>query len=94
MEKRRDKRASNAQELEKQQNIEDRADKNHDFNTEMSIFMTKKANYTVLQRFHHGGNDFHLLFVKFPALEMFFQKKNLVLLLNKCRNKGKANGEG
>ena len=70
-EKRKDKRGSNAQKLEKQEDIEKKADKNHDFNTKTCISMTKKANYTVLQRFHHGENDFHLLFVEFPALEMF-----------------------
>ena len=65
MEKRRDERGSNAQKLEKQEDIEKKADKNHDFNTKTSVSMTKKANYTVLQRFHDGGNDFQL-FSPFP----------------------------
>ena len=65
MEKRRDKRGSDAQELEKQEKIEERVDKNHNYNTKTSVSMTKKANYTVLQRFHDGGNDFHL-FSPFP----------------------------
>ncbi len=60
-EKRRDKRRIDAQELEKQENIDERADKNHDFNTKTSISMTKKANYTFAKHFHGGENDFHLL---------------------------------
>ena len=79
-EKRRGKRGSNVLELEKQENIEERADKNHDFNTKTSISMTKKANYTFAKHFHGGGNDFHLL-SSFPrhnksAEKLYFPKNN------------------
>lgn len=61
MEKRREKRRIDAQKLEKQKDIEEKAHKNHDFNTKTSISMTKKANYTFAKHFHGGENDFHLL---------------------------------
>ena len=61
MEKRRDERESDAQKLEKQEDIEERADKNHDFNTKTFVSMTKKTNCTFAKHFHGGENDFHLL---------------------------------